>query len=76
MRDPDNTTSAFYPNTVIDAVIERTAKGEALTAICATPGYPSRASWWRWCTSDPQLSARYTVALQQSIARRRNLDHV
>ena len=68
MRDPANTTSAFYSSTIIDSVIERVSKGEALSAICSTPGYPSRISWWRWCTSDPVLSARYTLALQQSIA--------
>jgi hypothetical protein len=75
VRDPDNTTSHYYPNHVIDSIIARVGEGEALTSICATPGFPSRISWWRWVTSDPVLAGRYTTALQQGIQRRRNLTH-
>jgi hypothetical protein len=73
VRDPANTTSAFYPNSVIDAMLERVANGEAMTRICATPGYPTRGAWYRWVTTDPVLAERYGEAVKQSIVRRRNL---
>lgn len=61
----------MFPPVIIETVLSEIAKGRSLTAVLeSSPAFPSKASWCRWITEDPDLSARYVRAVQLSVARR------
>lgn len=45
-----------YTEAIADAILERIASGESLTAICATEGMPHISTVFRWL-ADPERSA-------------------
>lgn len=56
-----------YP-ALTEAVLARLSNGELLTEICVSTEMPLPATWFDWLRVDPELAARYDLAVEvQSI---------
>lgn len=45
-----------FDKSLFDSICERIAQGETLSAICRGEGMPSKRTFDRWCTADPELA--------------------
>jgi hypothetical protein len=52
----------FYPGPVIETILQRISAGESVTVICSDPSMPCAASWFAWCSTNPDLQSRYQAA--------------
>lgn len=73
MPDTPTTSRLFFGAGVVEIILERTAKGEPLTVICAECGMPSRQSWYTWCSESAELADRFASAQAKAILVRRSL---
>lgn len=48
-----------------DEVLSRIAEGESLRSICADEGTPSKSTFLKWVSEDPELSDQYARAMEQ-----------
>lgn len=53
-----------YTDKIAEAICERIAAGETLRDICATDGYPSKSTIFRWTVKNPDFRALYTEAMR------------
>lgn len=67
--EPRVTPRAFWPENVVDTILEAVAAGESLASVCARPGMPTRQCFYTWLVN-PELNARYIAAVQQAVAVR------
>ena len=51
----------------IEELLERTAKGEQLTKLCADPKMPSRSSVYSWLESDAEFAGRFRAARARGV---------
>lgn len=49
---------------VVEAVCERLAGGESLSAVCRAKGMPTLRTFLRWCEADDAVAGEYNRALQ------------
>lgn len=68
MARPKNakTTQAFADD-VVEALIERTEKGEPLIVICAEANMPKRRTVYEWIEADPEFAARFRAARARGV---------
>lgn len=51
----------------IEELLERTAKGEQLTKLCADPKMPGRSTVYSWIDSDPEFAGRFRAARARGV---------
>jgi hypothetical protein len=64
------TPRRYWPEDVVNQILEGVAAGDSLTAICARPRMPNRITFYQWVGRDPELKSKYVAALQAAIAVR------
>jgi len=67
---PRNAGRRFFPEPVIDQIIERVAAGQDLVTVCENPMFPCRATFYEYLQQDATLMGRYIDAQQRAIERR------
>lgn len=55
----------FSPELVVEMCVQ-IAEGKTLKEICETPGYPERATFYRWISKYPEVSHAYSLAREVS----------
>lgn len=54
-----------YTQEIGDEICERMSEGESLRSICSSPGFPNRASVFRWLHSNEVFRSQYARAREE-----------
>lgn len=68
----------YYPETVIQMILERVAEGIPVLQIFEDQALPCRASFYSWCAADADLRSRFDAAMasaRRKTATQRDQDH-